>query len=70
MELDNESSNFHFFLIESGGWLVEKKKKNGGERKNWNPDVQHPVSLLEKIIFKKQEFIFEFFISIISLLQP
>ncbi len=46
--------------------MCEREGENRGERKKWNSDVQHPVSLLDKIIFKKEESISGFFISIIS----
>ena len=36
------------------------------KKKNWNLDVQHPYSLLDKIILKKLEFGPRFLISIIS----
>ena len=37
--------------------MCERERENGRERKKWNLDVLHPVSLLDKIIFKKQEYI-------------
>ena len=43
--------------------MCERERENGGERKKWNLDVLHLVSLLDKIIFKKQESISRFFIS-------